>query len=618
MHTNKKVLIGIILILAILMGGVSAVSQVQASPLAGLSLGSSVVSEGTDFNVNVIGSRWWDMDGSPYPDFPTATQNIDRNTFKSQNGYWDINPSNTDPMVWMLWTGIKNTQSVLKMGDRFPIDANKYDLLSFYMCLDEAPDSNPNVDNDWATFIYWFYQQSPFSTGAPNGISNPMFFKQQNRFPSDGSCELIVFDMSHPSFAMQGSWDNNPQKPIGLRLDPINKNKDFQIHWMRLTNQDTSNTVDFNWTNAGSGPLTFYLSPSGCNQNGIPVGTVNNPSQSGTFKWGAQLQTRQTGWAQYPYPLPESFEPGTYSVYMVQGQDVTCSAQDLTIKSAPMLTFQKPGFTSGPDYASTVLNDPWGMRNSQDVSNVSGFSSVNYNNEFFNGMTSNSDPQLVLRDGSQGIDSSKYYNVSFRMYIPGQQSIGTGWVQRFLWWRQGPSSDVGTTQDMVIYEGWHTYSFDLRNAPLEAGSTQWTDQDPTTFRFDPLELPNPNNVHIDYVMLTGEETVTRGQLFPIYYSTDPANGANVTFYYDTDTNPNNGRTPMNTTGQAQPMEFLAFNIFLPLIQHSDVPEIDLYANSRMVYWNTAGVPLNTYYVSAVVSDGVNSTTWYSEVPVRVK
>jgi len=618
MPEQKRTTIIAVLVLLILLSTGIFTQVSSANSMASLNLGSTIISEGQDFGVFETGQRWWNLDGAPYPDFPTAMQSVKRSSFSVQNGFWDIQPTSNDPVVWMLWTGIANTQKVLNMGDRFPIDAGKYTLLSFYMCLDQAPSQANGVDDTWAANAYWFYDRAPHLLGAPNGFSTPMLFKQQNRFPTNGSCELIVFDMDDPNFAAQGAWNNSPTKPIGLRLDPINQQKDLTLHWMRLTTVDTSNSVDLNWNNAGSGQIDFFLSQTGCNQSGIQVGSISSPGPSGTFKWGAQLQVRQAGFPQYPFPLPESFQPGTYFVYMRQGGSVTCASQNLIIQEAPIFSFQKPGFTSGPDYATQVLNDPWGMRNSADVSQTFGFSVVNYANEIFNGLSIIGDPQITLHVSPSGINTNQYRYATFRLWVEGQQNIGAGWVQRFHWWKQSPSADLSTTQDTVVYEGWHTYSYDLETVPLEPGSLGWNGS-PTTLRFDPLEFPIPTDLHLDYILLTGDETVNRGDLFPVYYQVDSSNPVNLSFYYDTDTNPNNGRTLMNTVSAFQPIELPgAGGIFLPIVLRSGPPnEVLLYENSELIYWNTAGVPRNTYYLSAVVSNGIETTTWYSELPVKV-
>ncbi len=562
----------------------------SASPTATLTLGATVISEGDDFATRVLGIPW-DMNGNPYPDFPTTLKNVDRNTFSVSNGFWNMTATNNDARIWLLWTGIQNTQKVLRMGDRFPIDASKYKLLSFYMC--SSADSFANV--------YWFYDRSPHDDPA-NGISNFLNV--------EAGCKLYVLELTQG--ASVNSWSGNV---LGLRLDPVNSAISFQIKWVRLTTADTTNVVPLSWSGAPGGTLDFYISPTGCGANdGILIGSVDNAPSSGTFNWGSALQPNPS--PDTPFPLPESLEPGQYYVYMLDTATgaVTCANSQLEIRQAPILVFHKPSFYSGPDYASQVVGDPWGMSNAQDVQKASNFSSLSFNNGILQGVTSSNDPQIVLRV-TQPIDTSKYKYATFNFRVDGTQNVGQGWVQRFIWWYQGPTIDAVITEDMIIYEGWHRYTVDLSTAFLENGS--WSGF-PTTLRFDPAEPVPPLNltIYLDYLTLTGDEIITSGDLFEIVYETEPAQGVTVTLYYDTDTNPDNGRTLIPPLPQQPSVG--PFLLYLPVIKSISAfaSEIGLPSGER-AYWDTTGVPAGTYYISADVSDGVTTTTWYSELPVII-
>jgi hypothetical protein len=165
---------------------------------------------------------------------------------------------------------------------------------------------------------------------------------------------------------------------------------------------------------------------------------------------------------------------------------------------------------------------------------------------------------------------------------------------------------------MIIYEGWHTYTFDLKTAPLET-SGGWSGK-PTALRFDPIELPNPTTIQIDFLTLTGSETVRQGDPFPVVFSASP--GATVSLYYDSDTNPNNGRTPLETTPGDHLSESPGLEmIYLPIVRL--VGELNLFKGTN-VSWDTTGVGKGTYFISADVSDGLSTTTWYSEIAVTIE
>ena len=115
-----------------------------------ISLGITQVSEGDDFATRVLANRW-NMSGGPQPDFPTVLGGIDRGSFISSGGTWQMTSAGNDPGIWLLPSGISVTQKILKLGDRYPIDSSHYSLLSFYLCSDSAGTSN----------ILWFLDQAP-------------------------------------------------------------------------------------------------------------------------------------------------------------------------------------------------------------------------------------------------------------------------------------------------------------------------------------------------------------------------------------------------------------------------------------------------------------------------
>jgi len=594
----------------------------HASSPASMTLGRTVVPEGNDFATTVLGQPW-DMTNGPYPDYYTALKNISRNDFKvNGDGSWDLKSETTDPHIWLHWSGLTSTQIVLNMGDSKPIDASQYTLLSYYMCLDQAPSSASGTDEDWAGTVYWMYDRNAYIDPA-TGRSNFAFFKQQGLFNNNGDCALMTVDLSQPSAWATGSWNNNPNQVKAFRIDPINKSgKSFEIGWVRLTTVDSTNTVPLSWNDAPVGEIKFYLSRASCGVDGILVGKHANPNGSGTFEWGAQLQAGYS--AAHPLPIPESFEPGEYTVYLKDlNGEVSCAAEKLTVHAAPTLKFLSPSRFSGSDYASTVVNNPWGLNNSQDIATMNQLSGVTYNEGIFSATTTGGDP-IITMNVTSPIDTSKYRYATFRMKIDGTGNAGSGWVQRFLWWYNGQGVDSVTTQDLVLYEGWHTYSIDLKTAESENCSSNCWSGFPTGFRFDPVETPGGTKFHLDFLTLTTIDTVNRGDILKVYYTLPNAPGAAVTMYLDTDTNSNNGRiaapamTP-NTSPGGNPA--FDFEIFLPTLFRpgiSTASEFNFFADALSFLIDTTDIPINTYYISADVYDGVMTTTWYSETPVIIK
>jgi hypothetical protein len=297
-----------------------------------------------------------------------------------------------------------------------------------------------------------------------------------------------------------------------------------------------------------------------------------------------------------------------------------CANSQLEIRKAPTLTFQKPSYFSGPDYAFMVVEDPWGMSNTDDVIYSKNFSSLIFNKGILDGVTVNKDSQIHLNI-DKNINTNDFKYATFRYHIEGRKVPGDGRIQRFIWWYKGPAIDRVTTQDLVVYNGWHTYSLDLSQALLEpsnyssSAAQGWIGK-PTVFRFDPSEMSTKSKIHLDYLVLTGDEIIKTGDLFEIFYETTPQDGLEVVLYYDNDKNSQNGRTlitPYTPTGP--------FKVFLPLTltkaSGTNTKEIHLLTGNHQT-WNTSGVPPGTYYISADVSNDLDTTTWYSELPVIIE
>jgi hypothetical protein len=563
--------------------------------LASITLTSSVTSEGDDFATRVLGLPW-DMSTGPYPDFATVFQGnpvgVDRASFAAAGGIWSFTTTTNDPSLLLLSPGIQNTQRVLRLGDRFPIDTSKYKLLSFRLC--SSANSTANV--------HWFYDQAPHSVFASSRFIDITA-------TSGSSCIVYVIDLTQiglaAAFGGATGWNGLVK---GFRLDPISTGSgiSLQVDWVRLTTADTSHIVPINWANVGSGTnLFFYLSKdSTCSTSGATlIGTVPRTGSSGRFNWGGSLQPNPT--AATPFPLPESFQPGQYAVFVLvdnAGQPV-CAASPLDIRKAPLLSFQKPSFFSGPDYATEVVGNPWGMDSAVDVGRVTNLTSFDFTGGVFNALTNSTGDPSYLLHVTAPIETQRYKYLTFRMLLDGAQDIGAGWVHRFIWWYQGDTVDATVTRDMLVYEGWQTYSVDLSQALIEPSSlgTGWIGA-PTAFRMDPDEVPAPVTFHVDFVTLTGDERVQSGVPFPIYYQTTPGSGVTVSLFYDTDTNPSNGRTAISVSGSACPSP--------------PSPELNLLTGT-CVMWDTTAVPSGTYFISAEVSDGITTTTWYSETRVIV-
>lgn len=540
---------------------------------ASINLSSPVISEGDDFSTRVLGLPW-DMNTQPYPDFATVFFGVDRPSFVANGSTWSFTTTNNDPSLQLLYPGIKDCQEVLRLGDRFPIDTGKYNLLSFRLCSSAGSTAN----------VHWFYDQFPATVFASSNFISISA-------TSGSDCRVYVIDMNHigvaEAFGGAAGWNGLIK---GLRLDPVNTGSglSLQMDWVRLTTADTSRIVPINWANVGSGTnLFFYLSKgSTCSTSGATlIGTARRTGSNGTFNWGSSLQPNPS--PATPLPLPESFQPGQYAVFMLVDNTgpAVCAASALDIRKAPQLSFQKPSFFSGPDYATEVLGHPWSMDSPADVMFTNNLTSFDFTGGVFNGLTNSTGDSNYYMHVTTPIDTKRYKYLTFRYLLDGIQDIGMGWVHRFVWWWKGVGIDHTVTKDMIIYENWQTYSVDLSKALIEESSLGpgWTSA-PSAFRMNPSEMPIPMMFHTDFVTLTGDEQVQTGVPFPIYYQTTPGSGLTISLFYDTDANPANGRTPINVSASPCPPP--------------PSPQLNLLTGT-CVMWDTSGVLKGSYFISGM-------------------
>ena len=282
----------------------------------------------------------------------------------------------------------------------------------------------------------------------------------------------------------------------------------------------------------------------------------------------------------------------------------------------PQLAITSPSFISGPDYATTIANNPWDMDDSGDVTTqyntVGGtFSGGVYTGTNPNG---NSDPGVVLNVPTP-INTKQFKYMTYRMKLDGQFNTDTGGsVARVIWWTTIPQ-ESSTSNDIVFYEGYQTVSFDLNKIKLEPGSPVWSGSAPKVFRLDPHEFTTPRTFHVDYVMLTGDTTANSS--FNIRYNTSDGDGAAPTpqFFFDNDANGFNG-TPITCTSSTSVAALGNFDVFLPMaIRYSPPPPVSPVGSTCT--WDTSSVPNGTYYIYGLASDGADTAQIYSQTPVVV-
>lgn len=311
-------------------------------------------------------------------------------------------------------------------------------------------------------------------------------------------------------------------------------------------------------------------------------------------------------------------------------KSTAASPGTMTVNNAPTIQVTKPSMSTGEDYASSVVGNPWDWEDSADIlddrtptsdidptpiSRIVDIGPYDFTSGNLNGVTkgtvsqitggvAESDNQIwlntgVVKDKSDSmITTGKYKYLTWRFYQEGNQNTTQGWVSRVIWWNQGLTQDSSVTKDIVIDEGWNNYKLDMSQAGIEPVSASvpsaygWKDS-MKYIRFDPNEIANTagtltSTFHLDYVKLTAPDVAYDS--FDIRWVVNGGTIPTVTLYYDTDTNSSNGMTAITT-----------------------VP-----AAAGAYTWDASAVAEGTYYVYAKVQDAYNSSGRYSESPVIVK
>jgi len=136
------------------------------------------------------------------------------------------------------------------------------------------------------------------------------------------------------------------------------------------------------------------------------------------------------------------------------------------------------------------------------------------------------------------------------------------------------------------------------------------------------------------------DRAARGSIYSIEYTVNDSAPVTLNIYYDTDTNPGNGRTLITTlqagASQASPIQDTeplanppvpaaagSRKIYLPIISRSPAcsparpTQAGEYSPTSCVAWNTSSVPPGTYYICFSAQDPYNSVYRCSEAPVVV-
>jgi hypothetical protein len=577
-HFNRVYPFGLLIMSALLLAlGVPGAKQIGATGVAAIAAQPS----SDDYFTQVLGQPA-SMSNPDDVDiwFTSVLGGLSNVTVNNNgNGLLEATANNTDPRVWVRVPTPAGAVPASYEGSFRPIDASQYHFLSVRI----------NVNTN--TFMQATWQQSSASAFG------------QSAFTSLASgWNIVTVDLNANGSGKNGAaWSGQIE---GFYLDPMVASGPFKIDFIRLSKNPTA--IPITWDGTGlSGNVN------------ILVGTASDGSDAATIATGVSASGGSYTWN-------TSLPGGTYHVFVRQsGNNVGGSPVTLPVAATPQLNITAPSYISGPDYATTVAGNAWDMSDSADLKGVnlinSGFSSGIYSAA---NAVGNGDPQVILNVPT-AIDSSKFRYATYRMQIDTMPSPFNAPVARYLWWAGRPE-DASTTQDIVVYQGYRTVSYDLTQIPLDpeaktgANSNQpWTSRNPTVYRFDPHEYTDSHTFRLDYLMLTGNDQAT--QSFDIRFEASASDGAtpSIQFFYDSNASGLNG-TPITCGAAAAAVAPAATNtVFMPLIMRT-VPPPPVVPTGATCRWNTAGVPNGTYYVYGVAANGPSSYSVYSQTPVEIK
>ncbi|HJW29674.1 MAG TPA: hypothetical protein VJ508_10610, partial [Saprospiraceae bacterium] len=451
---------------------------------------ANVIGEGDDYFTQVMGQPHTmdHPDDLMWPEFGVSNISQSNGLWSGTADPWSANPSYSIARIWPVYPGFTARQAAQpgKNGWNYPIQTSKYRQLSFRL---KAPPSTAQFHLSFSV------------------ISNTQEDGQQQYYPYATGWQVYKVDMN-----AKGDWLTHP-KVYGLDFG-FSLPGTFQFDWVRLTDPSTSPvfTVTYIVTGTQAGDavdLNCYTSKTLSNDSFCGIIAANQPASAGV--------------AHAYYWRTAYLAPGSYYVQAVVKHNAVPQASNvsqgaLTIQAAPIIKFDAPSMTSGPDYATVELGNPWDMKDSGDILQTQPWlihdlqpTCPCFNNGDLGattvdntGKTGSSDPFVFLNvDRTRPIDTSKYKYLTFRYKIDGPQWSNSsdrlsadsnpcgcyfpaGWDVRLIFFNSySPSlSNMNQTDDIIVFDNWNTYQLDLSKGlqlgywetdpGQDTGSAHWT------------------------------------------------------------------------------------------------------------------------------------------------
>jgi len=536
---------------------------------------NTVVAAGRDYATEVLADPW-DFDGPGDVDIFELRQLTDP-TFSG--GVFRATTTGADSNIWMIFQGVPSALNLTR-GALHPIDNSRYTHLSLKMRLSMNDASGlPGSNRQTNAF---FYEDE-------NAIPDERFgFTRFLPFP-DNQWHIVSIDLSDPNNIGNNSnllWTVFPQVE-GFRIDPSAglAGVDVELDWARLTRDPGADTeVTVSWTDA-SAPVDIFA----VDADGAALLLAQDVS-------GTSATVQLAGLA-----------PGDYIIEVDDGTGRQPSPGVVTVNSPPRLVFEQPDVRGADDqaYGAAINGNDWQSLDSGDIDRVINVTSLDFANPAgtLYGRPTGNDPTIVFFT-PDAVDTGLYRAVCYTLEVAGPRDIGAGSVARLFW---GDSlSNPFTGDDIVVQPGVNEYCIgDMRDLPLEGGSTGDWQGTAQWFRLDPHEFPLSGNCpgsgspeqcrdfRLHSITLAPFDVAT--PQFTLEWSAlDIAPGSEIDLLLDPDRNPANGNEVVIATDiAAQASGSLNFD------------------------FSTLGVASGEYWVLSIISDGINTNQRYSGGPLRL-
>lgn len=585
-----------------------------------------VLPAGNDFATSVLQDPW---DMAEFSDISTYLNRSGQasllENISTENGVFSAKATNLRQATFFpLFPGYENALLVGKVGNKYPIDANKYKCLYVAAKVDSGPPQNGVPDQ---MIVYWFADEKLNLGTWGQTLPGIFLYPEANSGTPSPRWKLysVRLDQAKIPSGMT-PWNQAPNGIWkGLRIDATLQQTGFQFDWVRLTD---CNAVPLQISWPGFGDVSVIITPVG---TGREILAVQKTSQNPIL-----LDT-------------QGLPPGKYS-YSVIGAGGEIAHDSFEIGQTPIISFDRPSFFSGPDYA-TLAGDSWDMSNAADVVSsqcmeaqikdgllfMDTVSTEHQPSNCHGGDMNASDPGVFLNT-PQPVDPREYRFLTFRMHTDGPwENIPEGMIGRWVWYVQGTSGLPANRCILVSHPipynvGWQSVAIDLHDA-WEGGiadssvvecpnASTWLESTPALeVRFDPNENITGETLHqkLDWIRLTGVDEVVRGTQFPIILNLnmDWSLLKELSLYYTTDPDDAfQNKIVQSQSSSYQPTASYPNKIFLPMSLKTFSTSLSF--DGKPYYWDTSSVSPDLYYICAKAATQTNSATYCSEAPVAVR